>query len=118
MSDTVQVVRTAAAETILRISQKLKNKGWSERTLAEVCQRCKEANYLRRQTAVDTAYYMIAVLTPEQILETLVSFLGDPVPNVRFKVCVVIGDLVGEGKVPLSVCTSVIDSLATACNDT
>jgi len=111
MNDQVQVVRQQAATTILEICRKLNNPSWSQQRLKEIKEKCSKWNYLRKQSALDGMKEMLDILPVDEVLEMLLSFCDDTVPNVRFKVCVITKELVEEDKIPRNLLVTVIEKI-------
>jgi serine/threonine-protein phosphatase 2A regulatory subunit A len=117
MTDQVQVVREEAARTVLRICEKLEDDKWANSMLDQIHDQFKKANYLRRQTALEAIYFMVDVLPPEKCLDTLLEFVGDKVPNVRFKLCTTIFSLIEQNKIPLALSGKIIDEMTKLSTD-
>lgn len=117
MADKVQAVRAVAAETMLDICQRLDNQAWSEQTLKEIFDKAKVSNYLHRQTAMEAITGLMDALQARVCLETLLSFAEDPVPNVRFKLCRTISELISARKIPPELIPIVIEKITPMTQD-
>jgi len=100
MEDQVNKVRETAAQTMLKICQQLNDQEWTEKTAAEIFEKSKGQNYLRKQTALECIQHMIDILPTQKCIELLLKFAEDKVPNVRFKLCTIMRNLIQCRKVP------------------
>jgi len=117
MTDQVQEVRSAAARTVLRICEKLEDDKWASSMLTQIREEFKQANYLRRQTALTALSYMMDVLPAEKCLDVILEFVEDKVPNVRFRLCTILYELLDSQKIPVALFSKVSTEVSKMTTD-